>query len=155
MHVLRNMDALVIGPPRGLAEALAARLRRRGLSTLRALAADVSDPERAAWLLDEAGRPPLVIVVDSAPYATVHELLPLTRAEVLLVAEQRAAAAHTGAPAARSLVPRDEPGLTVVPLGRSGGRWFAIGSRRREAMGAERAAALVLRACGAAAASCR
>jgi len=149
------MDALIIGPPRGLADAIARGFRRRGLSALRAVAADVSDPERAAWLLDEAGRPPLVIVVDGAPYATVHQLLALTSADVVLVAELRTAAARPGALPARSLVPRDEPGLTVVPLGRSGGRWFTFGSRRHEPMGAERTAAVVLRACGAAAASFR
>jgi hypothetical protein len=149
------MDALIIGPSRGLADAVARVLRRRGASVLRAVAADVSDAERARWMLDEAGRPPLVIVVDQAPYATVHQLLALTSAEVVLVAERRAAAARPGTVPARWLIPRDGPGLTVVPLGRAGGRWFALGSRRPEPMGAERAAALVLRACGAAAASCR
>jgi hypothetical protein len=148
------MDALVIGPPRGLADAVAGGLRRRGLSVLRAIAADAADPERAAWLLDEAGRPPLVIVFDSAPHVLVHELLPLTRAHVVLVSEQRVAAARPGALPARSLLPRDEPGLSVVPLGRAGRRWFAPGGRH-EPMGAERAAALVLRSCGAAAASYR
>jgi hypothetical protein len=149
------MDALVIGPSCGLADAVARGLRRSGKSVLRAIAADASDRERATWLLDEAGRPPLVILFDEAPYATLHELLPLTRAQVVLVAEQRAAVARPGALPARSLVPRDEPGLTVVPLGRAGRRWFAPGARRNEPMGAERAAALVLRSCAAAAASCR
>ncbi len=149
------MDALVIGPTGGLADALARGLRRRGMSVLRAIAADASDRERATWLLDEAGRPPLVMLVDEPPYATVHELLALTHAEVVLVAEQRAAVARPGALPARSLVPRDEPGLTVVRLGRAGRRWFAPGVRRSEPMSAERAAALVLRACAAEAASCR
>jgi hypothetical protein len=149
------MDALVIGPPHGLADAVARRLRRRGRAVLRAIAADVSDRERASWLLDEAGRPELVIVFDRAPYAAVHELLTLTRAHVVLVAEGQAAAARPGSPSSRRLIPRDEPGLTVVPLGRSGRRWFALGSGRHEPMGAERAAALVLRSCAAAAASYR
>jgi hypothetical protein len=149
------MDALIIGPSHGLADALARGLRRRGMTALRAVAADVSDPERATWLLDEAGDPPLVFVLDRAPYATVHALLALTRARVVLVAEQRAAAARPGALPTRSLIPRDEPGLTVVPIGRAGRRWFMPGSARHEPMGAERAAAAVLRACDAATASCR
>jgi hypothetical protein len=149
------MDALIIGSSRGLADAVARGLRRRGLSALRAIAADVSDSERASWLLDEAGRPPLVVVFDEAPYAIVHELLALTRAHVVLVAEQRAAVARPRALHARSLVPRDEPGLTVVRLGRAGRRWFTLGSGRHEPMGPERAAAVVLRSCGAAAASYR
>ncbi len=150
------MDALIIGPPsHGLADAVGRGLRRRGLSALRAIGADVAGRERASWLLDEAGRPPLVVLFDEPPYAVAHELVALTHAQVLLVAEQRAAAARPGALPGRSLVPRDEPGLTVVPLGRAGRRWFAPGARRHEPMGAERAAALVLRSCGAAAASCR
>ena len=149
------MDALIIGPARGLPDAVAQRLRRRGLDVLRAIAADVGDRERATWLLDEAGHPPLVVIFDRPPYAAVHELLALTRAHVVLVAEQRAAAARPGALPARSLVPRDEPGLAVVRLGRAGRRWFALGPGRHEPMGAERAAAVVLRACGAGAASCR
>ena len=150
------MDALVIGPPsHALADAVARGLRRRGMAALRAIGADGADRERATWLLDEAGRPPLVVVFDQPPYAAVHELLAITRAHVVLVAEQRAAAARPGTLPRRSLVPRDEPGLTVVPLGRAGRRWFAAGARRQEPMGAERAAALVLRACAAEAASCR
>ena len=148
------MDALIIGPPRGLADAVARALRRRGLSVLRAIAADARDEVRASWLLDEAGRPPLVIVFDEAPYATVHELLRLTQAHVVLVAEQRASAARPGAIAARSLVPREQPGLSVVRLGRAGRRWFELHGRH-EPMGPERAAAVVLRSCGAAAASFR
>ena len=149
------MDALIVGAPDGLADALARSLRRRGMTALRALAADARDHERASWLLDEAGRPPLVVVSESAPFAVAHELMALTDAHVVLVAEQRAALARAGAPRSRSLLPRDAPGLTVVPLGRAGRRWFALGGRRQDSMGAERAAALVLRACGAAAASCR
>jgi len=149
------MDALIIGPSRGLADAVAGGLRRRGMSVLRAVAADVADSERATWLLDEAGRPPLIVVFDQPPYAIAHELVAVTRAHVVLVAEQRAAAARPGALSARSLVPRDEPGLTVVRLGRAGRRWFALGAGRHEPMGQERAAAVVLRACGAAAASFR
>jgi hypothetical protein len=148
------MDALVIGAPGGIADAVARGLRRRARPALRAIAADVADPERASWLLDEAGNPPLIVVVDSAPYGVAHGLLALTDAHVVLVAEQRAAAARPGAPARRSLLPRDQPGLTVVPLGRAGRRWFELAGRH-EPMGAERAAALVLRACDAAAASCR
>jgi hypothetical protein len=149
------MDALIIGPSGGLADAVAHGLRRRGTSALRAIAADAGDRERAAWLLDEAGRPELVVVFDQAPYAAVHELLTLTGARVVLVAEQRVAAARPGALPARSLLPREQPGLTVVRLGRAGRRWFVPGPGRHEPMGPQRAAAVVLRACGAAAASCR
>jgi hypothetical protein len=152
---LFGMDALIIGPSAGLADAVAQGLRRRGLETLRAIAADAADGERAAWLLDEAGDPPLVVVFDAAPYAVAHELLARTRAHIVLVVEQRAAAAHTAALPARSLLPRDEAGLTVVPLGRAGRRWFARGGGRQEPLGIERAAALVLRACGAGAVSYR
>jgi hypothetical protein len=140
------MDALVIGPPRGLADAAAGTLRRRGMTVLRAIAADASDRERASWLLEEAGWPPLVIVVEGAPYEVVRELLPLTLAHVVLVAEQRSAA-HGGAPRQRAILPREEPGLTVLPLGRAGRRWFVGG--RRETMGAARAAAVVIKACDA------
>ena len=77
------------------------------------------------------------------------------RAKVVLVAEQRVAAARPGALPARSLIPREQSGLTVVALGRAGGRWFTRGGQRHEPIGAERAAAVVLRAYGAAAASCR
>jgi hypothetical protein len=149
------MDALIVGSADGLADSLTRSLRRRGMTALRALAADARDRERASWLLDEAGRPTLVVVSESPPFAVAHELMALTDAHVVLVAEQRAALARAGAPPSRSLLPRDAPGLTVVPLGRAGRRWFALGGRRQESMGAEHAAALVLRACGAAAASCR
>jgi hypothetical protein len=149
------MDALVIGSPDALADAIARSLRRRGMGALRALPADARDHERATWLLEEAGHPQLVVVLEPAPFAVAHELLALTGAHVVLVAEQRATVARAGAPRSRSLLPRDEPGLTVVPLGRAGRRWFALNGRRQEPLGAERAAALVLRACGAEAASCR
>jgi hypothetical protein len=147
------MDALIIGSTDGLADALARALRRRGMTVLRAIAADASDRERASWLLDEAGRPPLVVVVDTAPYRIAQELLALTSAHVVLVAEQRAAVARTGALRPRPLVPGDQAGLTVVALGRAGRRWFTLGGRRQEPMGPERAAAIVLRACDAAAAA--
>jgi hypothetical protein len=138
------MDALVIGSPRGLADAAAGTLRRRGLTVLRAIAADASDRERASWLLEEAGSPPLVVVVEGEPYEVVRELLPLTLAHVVLVAEDRGAV-HGRPVGHRPLLPREEPGLTVVPLGRAGRRWFVGG--RRETMGAARAAAVVIKAC--------
>jgi hypothetical protein len=144
------MDALVIGPAGGIADAVAGILRRRGMSALRAIAADVADGERATWLLDEAGDPPLVVVVESAPYESVLRLMGLTQADLLLVAEQRAASASPAARPVRSLPPRDELGLAVVPLARAGRRWFAPGARRHEPMSAERAAAFVLRSAGAA-----
>ena len=138
------MDALVIGPPRELTSAVARALRRSGRQVLQAVPADADSAERARWLLDEAGRPPLVIVVDDAPFSTLHELLPLTGAEIVLVAETRAPAANA---ARRAAIPRDADGLTVVPLGRAGRRWFTLGPGRRETLSAERAAALVVRAC--------
>jgi len=147
------MDALVIGSPGGLADAVARGLRRRGQTVLQAIPADVADRERATWLLDEAARPRQVIVVDAAPYETVHRLMGLTHAEIVLVAELRAAAARGAV--GRSYVPREEPGLTVVTLGRAGRRWFGLGSGVRQTLSAERAAAVVLRSCGAAAASFR
>ena len=153
---LECMDALVIGPPDALADAVARALRRSGMTALRALAADARDRERATWLLDEAGHPPLVVVLESAPFAVAHELLALTGAHVVLVAEQRATVARAGAPRSRSLLPRDEPGLTrraARPRGAALVRARTAGARSRS--GAERAAALVLRACGAEAASCR
>jgi hypothetical protein len=140
------MDALVIGPPRDLTAAVARSLRRTGRRVLQAIPADAEGGERARWLLDEAGRPPLVVILDDAPYATLHELLPLTHAEVVLVVEQRAPAANA-ARRGRGVVPRDTEGLTVVPLGRAGRRWFRLDSARRETLSAERAAALVVRAC--------
>ncbi|MGI8781450.1 MAG: hypothetical protein ACR2L8_15025 [Solirubrobacteraceae bacterium] len=145
------MDSLVIGPPHGLADAIARRLRRGRQPVLRAIPADARDRERTAWLLEEAGHPELIVVVDSAPFAVVHELLAQTRAQVVLVAEQPAPVGVTR----RSYVPREEAGLTVVPLGRAGRRWFRLGSGRQETLSAERAAAVALRSCGVAAASCR
>src|SRR4051812_26018331 len=149
------MDALVIGPAGGLADAVASVLRRQAGAVLQAIPADASDAARVTWLLDEAGDPGLVVVIDAPPYATAHELLPLTKAEVVLVAEQRTAVARPGAPARRTYTPRSEPGLTVVPLGRAGRRWFHLGGRRKEPLSAVRAASIVIRSCGAAGASCR
>ena len=150
-----DIDALVIGPPRGLADAVARGLRRQGRAVLQAIPADVSDAERADWLLDEAGRPRQVIVFDDAPFPIVHRLLAVTHAEIVLVAEQRASVARLNGVAGRSYLPREEPGLTVVPLGRAGRRWFQLGAGRPDTLGAERAAAIVLRSCGAAGASFR
>ena len=139
------MDALVIGPPRGLAPAVARGLRRQGRSALQAIPADAIDDERIAWLLDEAGRPGLIVVVDTPPYATSHALLAHTHADVVLVAEQRAP--MVGAPP-RSFAPWPiGRGLKVVGLGRAGRRWFRLGARRAETLSSERAAALVLRQC--------
>ena len=126
------MDALVIGPPRELTAAVTRSLRRSGRSVLQAVPADADGRDRARWLLDEA------------PYGTLHELLGLTTAEIVLVAEQRAPAAGA---ARRAVVPRDAEDFTVVPLGRAGRRWFTLGPGRRETLSAERAAALVVRAC--------
>jgi len=149
------MDALVIGEPHGLARAVVRGLRRQGRSVLQAIAADAADRERMTWLLDEAGGPGLIVVFDDAPYPIVHVLVGLTPAEIVLVVEQRAAVARPGGLRARSYTPRDADGLTVVTLGRAGRRWFRPGAGRTETLGAERAAADVLRSCGAAAASCR
>jgi hypothetical protein len=141
------MDALVIGPPHSLAGAVAHGLRRRGRSTLQAIPADASGPEQTAWLLDEAGGPSLIVVIDAPPYATAHELLAHTNAEVVLVAEQRAAIAGPNA-LPRSYAPSPVGhGLKVVALGRAGRRWFRLGAHRAETLSAERAAAIVLRAC--------
>ena len=79
----------------------------------------------------------------------------LTRARVMLVAEHRVACARPGVRPARTYTPRDTDGLTVVPLARAGQRWIQLGAGRPQPMGAERAAALVLRSCDAEAASCR
>jgi hypothetical protein len=140
------MDALVIGPPRDLPGAVAGALRRQGRSVLQAIPADADGPERVDWLLDEAGRPPLVVVFDDQPYPITHELLHHTHADVVLVAEQPAAIAGT---APRSPAPWPiGRGLKVVTLGRAGRRWFSFGSRHRQTtLSAERAAAIVLRAC--------
>ena len=148
------MDALVIGPAAGLTGPVARGLRRRGLRVLQAVPADVADAERIDWLLAEARRPALIVLFDTAPYVTAHALLEHTSAEVVLVAERRAPAA--GAEPSRSYAPwPDGRGLRVVTLGRAGRRWFRLGAARTEALSAERAAALVLRSCGAAAASSR
>jgi hypothetical protein len=139
------MDALVIGPPNGLAAAVVRGLRRQGRSVLQAIPADVEGTERADWLLDESGRPPLIVVFDGPPYAIAHELLARTDADVVLVAEQRTAAAGV-APNAAAPWPIGR-GLKVVTLGRAGRRWFTLGARRSHSLSAERAAALVVRAC--------
>jgi hypothetical protein len=138
------MDALIIGPASQLAGAVARGLRRQGRSVLQALPADASDGERIEWLLDEAGRPGLVVVLDAAPYATTDEVLHRSHADVVLVAEHRAAAPGAAPP---SYAPWPiGRGLKVVMLGRAGRRWFTVGPKRTETMSAERAAALVLRA---------
>jgi hypothetical protein len=139
------MDALVIGPLNGLAGAVARGLRRQGRSVLQAIPADVDGPERLEWLLDEAARPPLIVIFDQAPYATAHALLAHSRADVVLVTEQRAAVA--GAAAGSAAPAPIGRGLKVVTLGRAGRRWFPVGDRRSHSLGAERAAALVVRAC--------
>ena len=148
------MDALVIGPAAGLTAPVAGGLRRRGLSVLQAVPADVAGADRIDWLLDEAGRPGLIILFDSAPYATAHALLGHTRADIVLVVEHRAPVA--GGEPARSYAPWPiGRGLKVVTLGRSGRRWFKLGAGRTETLSAERAAATVLRSCDVAAVSCR
>ena len=139
------MDALVIGSHDGLAGAVTSGLRRQGREVLQAIPADADGPERIEWLLDEAGRPPVIVVFDAAPYATSHQLLMRTHADIVLVAEQSVAA-----PGAPPRSPAPWPigrGLKVVTLGRSGRRWFTLGGRRSHALSAERAAALVVRAC--------
>jgi hypothetical protein len=152
--VVGDMDALVIGPHDGLAGAVARRLRRHGAQVLQALPADAADRERATWLLDEAGDPALVVVVERPPYATLDTLLGVAAGQILLVAEQRTSAVGAR-PARRTWLPREADGLSVVTLGRSGRRWHQLGTARAEPLGGERAAALVLSACGAGAASCR
>ena len=139
------MDALVIGPLSGLATAVAGGLRRQGRSVLQAIPADVDGVERVEWLLDEAGHPPLIVVFDGPPYAIAHELLAVTNAEVVLVAEQRTAVAGM-APSGDAPWPIGR-GLKVVTLGRAGRRWFTLGARRSQTLSAERAAAVVVRAC--------
>jgi NAD(P)-dependent dehydrogenase (short-subunit alcohol dehydrogenase family) len=149
------MDALVIGPPDGLAGAVVRRLRRHGAQVLQAIPADAADRERAAWLLEEAGSPDLVVLVETAPYQALDALLGYVPGELLLVAELRTAA--VGAPPAdsRTWLPQEKDGLAVVTLGRSGRRWHTLDERRAEPLGSERAAALVLSASGAGAASSR
>jgi len=139
------MDALVIGPPDGLAAAVARGLRRQGRSVLQAIPADVDGAERVEWLLDEADRPPLIVVFDGPPYTIAHALLACTHGDVVLVAEQRTAVAGI-APSAALPWPIGR-GLKVVTLGRAGRRWFTLGARRSQSLSAERAAALIVRAC--------
>ena len=152
------MDALVIGKPGGLTTAVVRAMRRRWMDVLQATPADADDPERVNFLLDEAGEPPLVVVFDTAPYPVARELV--GRAAVVVVDERRVAAAvpgavHERAHAQRALFGRTggRP-LTVMTMSRAGGRWLE-GGGRHGAVGPERAAAAVLRACDAAAASCR
>ena len=157
------MDALVIGPPGGLADAVARGLRRQGERVLQATAADAADAARAAWLLEEARWPALVIVIEPGPFSAARTLLPLCRgAELVVVAEQRVALARAGTAAGRSLalraLRRDALArgrrLGIVSFGRAGRRWVELDGRGA-ALGADRAAAVVLRACGAGAASSR
>ena len=148
--VLSRMDALVIGPPGGLADAVASALRKQAATVLQAIPADVSDAARTRWLLDEAGDPTLVVVIDSPPYAAVHQLLGQTGAAVVLGAEQRASVAGAAGLVRRSYTPRSEPGLEVVQFGRAGRRWFHLGARRQEPLSAARAASILLRSGGAA-----
>jgi len=147
------MDALVIGPPDGLAGAVADRMRRHGATVLQAIPADADDRERAVWLLEEAGHPPLVVVVETAPYRVLDTMLGLVPGELLLVAELRTAAVGAK-PAGRAWLPQEADGLAVVPLGRAGRRWHTLDGRA-EPLGGERAAAHVLSAAGAGAASSR
>jgi hypothetical protein len=139
------MDALVIGPPNGLAAAVVRGLRRQGRSVLQAIPADVDGVERVDWLLGEAGHPALIVVFDVPPYAIAHELLSSMNGDLVLVAEQRTAVAGV-APSAAAPRPIGR-GLKVVTLGRAGRRWFTLGARRSHSLSAERAAALVVRAC--------
>ena len=139
------MDALVIGPPHQLTGAVARSLQRQGRSVLQAIPADAADGDRIDWLLDEAGRPGLIVSLAEPPYATAHALLGHTHADVVLVAEYRAPAAGA---APRSFAPWPiGRGLKVVRLGRAGRRWFTLGPKRAQTLSAERAAALVVRAC--------
>ena len=70
---------------------------------LQATPADAADPARAAWLLAEAGAPARIFVVEAPPFAAARRLLPLlSRAELVLVAEQRVAVARAGAARGRS-----------------------------------------------------
>jgi hypothetical protein len=145
------MDALVIGPPGSLATAVAGMLRRRGQRVLQAAPADLEGDARTAWLLGEAGDPPLVVVCDAPPYAVAADLVGRGRA-VLVVDERRMSAARPdGRPArtsaGRALVraARAAGGeARVVRLGRAGGRWVEL-RPGAPAMGGDRAAAAVLR----------
>jgi hypothetical protein len=152
------MDALVIGKPGGLTTAVVRAMRRRWMGVLQATPADADGPERVDFLLAEAGEPPLVVVFDTAPYEVARELV--GRAAVVVVDERRVAAAVPGTVHERTYAQRALFGrtggrpLSVVTMSRAGGRWLE-GSGRHGTVGPERAAAAVLRACDAAAASCR
>jgi hypothetical protein len=148
-----GMDALVIGPPSGLAAAVAGALRRRGRDVLEATPADATDAERAAWLLAEAGEPPLVVVCEAAPYATAQRLLGAGRSVVAVDERRLPAATADGRPArgpegrALARAARRSGGAgRAVRLGRAGRRWVEPGVRR-PSLSAEGAAALVLRSC--------
>ena len=152
------MDALVIGPPAGLAAPLARALRRSGADVLQAVPADVDDAERAAWLLAEAA-PRLVVVCEAPTYVLAQRLLGPAR-HVIAVDERRLAAARGDARPARSGADRalSRAALVaggrarVVRLGRAGRRWIELGPGGTP-LGPERAAAVVLlRARGAGAA---
>ena len=148
------MDALVIGPPDGLAGAVADRMRRHGATVLQALPADAADRERAAWLLEEAGHPPPRRGRRDRAVPVLDALLGLAPASCC--SWPSCATAAVGAkPAGRAWMPREADGLVVVPLGRSGRRWHQLGAGRAEPLGGERAAAHVLSAAGAGAASSR
>jgi hypothetical protein len=146
------MDALVIGSPAGLAAAVAAALGRNGRTTLLAVEADAADAERAAWVLAEAGEPPLVVVCGPAPHTAAARLLGPGR-HVLALEERRLA---TLASAARQRLPRaDARALaraahrcagtaSTVELGRAGRRWSELRGRPGP-LTADRTAALVLR----------
>jgi hypothetical protein len=148
-----GMDAIVIGPPSGLAAAVARALRRRGVTVLQATPADVADADRVAWLLAEAGDPPLVLVCDEAPYAAALRLVGAGRT-VLAVEERRLPATAVDRHPARTADGRalaraaQRSGGTgrAVRLGRAGRRWVEPGSHRPP-LSAERAAAVVLRSC--------
>jgi hypothetical protein len=141
------MDALVIGPAQGLAGCVTRALRRKGRAVLHAIPSDADGDERIDWLLGEAGRPRLVVVFDGAPYAIAHALLGHTQADVVLVDEHRAAiAAARAVPRSYAAAPIGR-GLEVVTLIRSGRRWCHVGASPAETLSAERAAAVVVRAC--------
>ena len=95
------------------------------------------------------------MLVETAPYRALDALLGLAPGELLLVAELRTAAVGAQPAARRAWLPQATDGLAVVPLGRSGRRWHTLDERRAEPLGGERAAAHVLSAAGAAAASSR
>ena len=145
------MDALVIGPPAGLAAAVARTLRRRGHRVLQAVPADAAGGERADWLLAEAGEPRLVVVCDVPPFVVAGRLVGRGRT-VVVIEERRVATARpdgrarrTSAGRALARAARAAGGeARVVRLGRAGGRWVEL-RPGAPAMGGERAAAAVLR----------